>query len=89
MLKGSSFICCVQHNSNLENQRLKYYDLEMEERHSSSDFNQKNIVFSVQEFSGDANLTFALFYLSTDYEFVIYCHIKQVLLNDTGDSKNT
>ena len=28
----------------------------------------------VQGVSGDANLTFALFsYLSTDYEFVIYC----------------
>ena len=32
----------------------------MEECHSSSDFNQKDIVFSVQVVSGDANLTFAL-----------------------------
>ena len=49
--------------------------------------NQKNIEFSVQVVSGNANLTFALIPISTDYVFVIYCQIGQVVLNDTGRSK--
>jgi len=45
--------------------------------------NKKNIVYSVQVVSGDANLTFALF-PSSDYTFIIYCQKKQVVLNDPG-----
>jgi len=48
--------------------------------------NQKNIVYSVQVASGDANLTFALL-PNSDYIFIIYCQMKQVVLNDTGRSK--
>jgi len=44
-----------------------------------------NIVYSVQVISGDANLTFALF-PNSDYIFIIYCQISQVVLNDTGRS---
>jgi len=47
--------------------------------------NKKNIVYSVQVVSGDANLTFALF-PNLDYIFIIYCQIKQVVFNDTGRS---
>jgi len=48
--------------------------------------NQKNIIYSVQVVSGDANLTSALL-RNSDHIFIIYCQMKQVVLNDTGRSK--
>lgn len=48
--------------------------------------NQRNIVDSVQAVSCDANLTFALL-LNSNYVLIIYCKIKQVVLNDTARSK--
>ena len=50
--------------------------------------NQKNIVYSVQDASGDANLTLALF-PNSDYIFIIQCQMKQVVLNDIGRSKES
>ena len=47
--------------------------------------NKKNNVYPDQVVSGDVNLTFPLI-RNSDYVFITYCQIKQVVLHDTGRS---
>jgi len=50
--------------------------------------NQKNFAFKFRLSVVIQTSSLPFFsYLSTDYEFVIYCQIKQVVLNNTGKSK--